>query len=389
MKQHNFDEIIERRGHDGEKWNTYPTDVLPMWVADSDFRCPQPILDALAARVSHGIFGYTSNAFGAFEHAAARWMRARFGWDADSSWVEFAPCVGAALAQAVLSFTDPGDCVLIQPPIYPPFRSVTTRNGRYLLENPLVRRDGNYTVDFDDLEHKLAHPRCKLFLLCNPHNPSGRAFAETELLAMGELCREHNVTIFSDEIHCDYVFGGRRHIPFPSLSEEMADISLVAINPSKTFNIADFRTAAVISANKTLRTRFAAGVANAKLGRCSSGIIAFVTAYTECDQYADGVANYVEKNLEYAVARINARIPRLSAHKPEGTYLLWIDCRGLGLNRQSALERFFLEEAKTALNSGTDFGVEGAGFMRMNLACPLATLQDGLARIERAVNGLN
>lgn len=384
--KHDFDEIIERRGFDGKKWNTYPADVIPMWVADSDFKSPQPIIDALAERVKHGIFGYTGND-PMFEKAAVRWVKTRFGWDADPSRVEFTPCVGAALALAVKAFSRPGDNVLVQTPIYPPFRSVTKTNGRNVLENRLVFRDGNFHIDFDDLEKKLADPKTTLFLLCNPHNPSGRAFTKEELLAMGELCRKHNVVVFSDEIHCDYVFSGHTHHCFPALSPELAAISLVSINPSKTFNIADFRTAAVMSDNKYLLDRYRAQLASQKLGRCSTGIIAFIKAYTECDYYADGVREYTEKNMRYAVGYINDRIPRLSAHMPDATYLLWMNCTELKLS-QPDLVKFFVEKAKVGMNSGADFGVEGTGFMRMNLACPLSTVERAMERIEKAVKAL-
>ncbi len=386
MLTHNFDEIIDRKGF-GKKWATYPADVIPMWVADSDFKAPQPLIDAIERLARHGIYGYTGSD-GAFEKAAARWMDVRFGWKADPSWVEFVPCVGAALSLAVTCFTKPGDNVLMQTPIYPPFTAVTKYNGRNPLNNPLIKnKDGNYSIDFEDLEKKLAQPRTKLFLLCNPHNPSGRAFTKEELTRMGEMCKKHGVIVFSDEIHCDYVYPGHKHISFPTLSKDMADISLVSINPSKTFNIADFRTAAVLSANKHLLEHYKIAMTNSKLGRCSFGITAFETAYTKCDYYADQVAVYIKKNIDYVVDSFKARVPKLSVYAPDATYLLWIDCSKLGMN-QADLVKFFLEKAKVAMNSGTDFGVEGTGYMRMNLACPLSTVKEAVARIEKAVNAL-
>lgn len=384
--QHNFDEIIERRGHDGKRWNTYAPDVLPLWVADSDFRCPQPVIDALKERIDHGIYGYTGND-GSFEKAAVRWVRDRFGWNADPAKVEFTPCVGAALALAVKTFSRPGDNVLVQTPIYPPFRAVTHYNGRNVLENRLLFRDNNFHIDFEDLDKKLADPRTTLFLLCNPHNPSGRAFTREELLRMGEMCKKHNVIVFSDEIHCDYVYSGHKHVSFPTLSREMADISLVSINPSKTFNVADFRTAAVMSDNQHLIDRFRVETATQKMGRCSTGIITFVTCYTECDYYADGVRDYTEKNMRFAVDYINERIPGVSAHMPDATYLLWMNCTELGMS-QPDLVKFFVEKARVAMNNGADFGVEGVGFMRMNLATPMANVKEAVERIEKAVKAL-
>ncbi|MDR2604992.1 MAG: aminotransferase class I/II-fold pyridoxal phosphate-dependent enzyme, partial [Desulfovibrio sp.] len=214
-------------------------------------------------------------------------------------------------------------------------------------------------------------------------NPTGKAATEAELLRIGELCLRHGVVVLSDEVHCDYVFPGRKHLPFASLSPELADISLTAINPSKTFNLADLRTAGVIAGNAVLRGRYRTAVTNAKLGRSSLGLLAYEVAYAQCAWYVDQLVTYIKANLEYAVDRINTRIPGVSVAMPEATYLLWLDCRELGLPQQRLAE-FFLREAKVALNSGTSFGPEGAGFMRLNAACPRAVLSEGLARIERA-----
>jgi Bifunctional PLP-dependent enzyme with beta-cystathionase and maltose regulon repressor activities len=204
---------------------------------------------------------------------------------------------------------------------------------------------------------------------------------------MGEMCKKHNVIVFSDEIHCDYVYSGHKHVSFPTLSREMADISLVSINPSKTFNVADFRTAAVMSDNQHLIDRFRVETATQKMGRCSTGIITFVTCYTECDYYADGVRDYTEKNMRFAVDYINERIPGVSAHMPDATYLLWMNCTELGMS-QPDLVKFFVEKARVAMNNGADFGVEGVGFMRMNLATPMANVKEAVERIEKAVKAL-
>jgi cystathionine beta-lyase len=381
--RHEFDDIIDRRGTDSEKWNNYPPDVLPMWVADSDFKCPAPVIDALLARVRHGVFGYCKDDLAKVEKASAHWMRTRFGWDARPEWVVFSPGVGTVLSLVVNAFTNPGDYVVVTTPIYPPFSLAPAFNGRKALSSPLRRGPDGWEFDFDGLEALLAEARSKLLLLCNPHNPTGKAATEAELLRIGELCLRHGVVVLSDEVHCDYVFPGRKHIPFASLSPELSDISLTAINPSKTFNLADLRTAGVIACNPVLRERYRTAVTNAKLGRCSLGLLAYEVAYTQCAWYVDQLVPYIKANLDYAVDRINTGIPGIRADMPEATYLLWLDCRELGLPQRRLVE-FFLREAKVALNSGTSFGSEGAGFMRLNAACPRAVLSDGLARIERA-----
>ena len=385
MPQFNFDQIFPRRGFDGYKWNLYPQDILPMWVADSDFKSPQQVIDALANRVEHGIFGYTLPNDLAFGEAAARWVKVRFGWEANPAWVEYSPGVCAALSLCVNAFSNPGDDVVMLTPVYPPFFTTVSNNGRNPISSSLLLQKGSYEIDFEDLEKKLARPRARMLFLCNPHNPTGRVFTQAELLAIGELCLKHKIIVISDEIHCDYVYAGHKHIPFPSLSKELAEISLVAISPSKTFNIADMHTAAVLSASPSLLARYRAASSNANLGRHSLGIIAFTTAYNQCDAYADAVLRYVHANLEFAVSYIKEHIPEINSYMPQSTYLLWLNCSGLGFASQDDLLNFFLKEAKVALNSGTDYGVEGKQFMRINLACPRKLVEEGLSRIAKAV----
>jgi cystathionine beta-lyase len=381
---YNFDELPRRRGTSCEKWDTYPEDVLPMWVADSDFHSPPEISSALLDRVRLGVFGYSCDEPRRFEKAAVLWMRKRFSWEVDPSGVEFTPSVCTALAMAIQAYSRPGDKVLFQTPIYPPFRGLVQANKRLPLASPLLWKDGNYRIDFEDLESKLADPAVTLFLLCNPHNPTGRAFTREELLRMGELCLKHGVLIFSDEIHCDYVFARHGHIPFPSLGPEFARISAMAINPSKTFNIADLRTAAVLLPHEDMRAPYRRTLRGCSLGRSSLGLLAFCLAYERGDAYADEVRLYVEGNIDYALSHIEARIPEIGAYKPEATYLLWLDCRKFGLE-QDGLFSFFLDKAKLALSSGDIFGEEGKGFMRLNLACPRSLVEEALGRLERAV----
>ncbi|MBQ4133519.1 MAG: pyridoxal phosphate-dependent aminotransferase [Desulfovibrionaceae bacterium] len=389
MAEYDFGEIVDRRGEDGIKWNLYPDDVLPMWIADSDFRAPREVVEALQKRVEHGVFGYTDCESPAFAEACAHWVDSRFGWAASPEWVTYTPGVCAGLALCVKAFSSPGDQVVMLTPTYPPFYSIPHENGRYPVASPLIHRGlGDYQIDFADLESKLAHPRARLLLLCNPQNPTGRVFTHEELLCIGELCRRYGVLVISDEIHCDYVFAPHKHIPFPSLSAELAEISLTAINPSKTFNIADLHTAALIVPNPVLRQRLQAEISAASLGRHSLGIIAAVTAYTQCSVYADEVRDYTFENLKYAVDYINAFIPRVKAYLPESTYVLWLDCSALELD-QDKLMSLFLEKGRLALNSGVDYGPEGLHYVRINLACPRALAEDGLKRLKAAVDSLS
>lgn len=379
--QHDFDAIIDRRGGDSEKWNRYGEDVLPLWVADSDFTAPQPVVDALARRVSHGVFGYPDHMDHAVERAAAHWMQRRFGWQVDPAWVCGSPGVSAALSLAINAFSGPGEGVLMFTPTYPPFIALTKANGREALSLSLVFENGNFCIDWADVERKAR--KAKLFLLCNPQNPTGRVFSRDELLKLGEICLEHGVTVFSDEVHCDFIAPGKRHIPFASLSGDLANISLTAINPSKTFSIAGLQTAAVIASNPALLELFRRQSAKSSLWANTFGVIAFHTSYMQCAYYADQAAAYIRQNLALAVEHINASCPGLKAYMPESTYLLWLHCEGLGLDPQG-LEDFFLNEAKVALNSGLTFGPEGRAFMRMNTACPRSFLKQALERISQA-----
>lgn len=389
MPRYDFDTVINRRGHGGIKWNLYPEDVLPMWIADSDFRSPDEVVAALVRQAEYGVFGYTDSSNPEFGLACARWMKARFGWEADPSWVEFAPGVCAALALCVKAYTAPGDNIVMFTPTYPPFYVISKNNGRNPVSCPLISRgEGLYVVDFSALEEKLAHPKARLLFLCNPQNPTGHVFSREDLLEIGALCLKHDVLVISDEIHCDYVFPGRRHIPFPSLSKELAEISLVAINPSKTFNLADLHTAAVISPSAEMLARYRAETVSASLGKHSFGVTALSTAYNQCDDYADEVVDYVRANLEYAVDFIDRNIPKIKAYMPQSTYVLWLDCSALGMKSQDKLMNLFLEKGKLALNSGTDYGPEGSQFARMNLACPRSLVEDGLRRLKSATEGL-
>lgn len=380
---HDFDEIINRRGTDSKKYSVYPEYVIPMWIADSDFKAPQPVVDALVARMQEGVYGYTPVS-SRLKAAAAGWQKERFGWEADRSWVEFVPGVISGIISAVRALSHPGDNIVIQTPCYPPFTDLSEHNGRHLLRNELVLADGRYEIDFQDFEKKCADPRTKLFILCNPQNPTGRVFTLEELTRLGRICMDNHVTVLADEIHCDLVYRGFKHIPFAGISREFQQNCVTFMNPSKTINLPGFRTAAFIAANPVLKNAVHDMVVNNKaIGENICGTIAFCTAYEECGYYADQLADYLEANRDLAENTLRD-VKGLEVVHAEGTYLLWLDCRGLGMD-QAQLDEFFTETVKLGLNSGSSFGPEGSGFLRMNIACPRATVEEALKRITETL----
>lgn len=386
---YDFDEVIDRSRTNSAKWLHYDQDVLPMWVADCDFVSPEPVRRALRRYVEHGIYGYPYKAEGSFEQATVRWCHDRLLFDCQARDVEFVPSLTTALSLAVLAFTQPGENVLIQTPVYPPFKSVAVNNGRHSVTNPLINEgDGNWSIDWVDFEAKCADPKTTLFLLCNPQNPTGRVFTAEELERMVDLCHEHGVVIFSDEVHADFVYGGAVHISLPTLGEKARSLSVVGLNPSKTFNIAGLRAASVVIHNPELMRRYRRASARVDAGRNGPGVLAYTVAFTQCDDYVEAVRAYVEGNLRYAVRFINERIEGVTAYMPQATYLLWLDCRGLPVETQEELDDFMVSVAKVGMNSGLSFGEEGDRFLRLNVACPRSVLTEALERIERAVGAL-
>lgn len=388
--KHNFDEIIDRRDSECKKYEraVYPEDVIPMWIADTDFAVPKEISNAIIKRAQHPCFGYPIESF-EFEKSAQRWEKTRFNWDIEPEWVKYANGVLPFLMYAIRALSYPGDEVIIQPPVYPPFSAIVKNNGRQLINNALVQdENGKYQIDFIDLEKKLKSPRAKLLFLSNPHNPTMRSFTLEELTKIGELCLKYSVTVISDEIHCDLVYKGHKHIPFGSINEKFANISMVLINPSKTFNTAGFRTGAAIIPNEVMRKNIQIIIEdNKNYGRTIFGMLTFITAYTECDYYADELMEYLEENRDYLLNFIKRNIPKIKISEPEATYLMWLDFRGFNMS-QSELKSFLFEKAKLGLNDGATFGEEGKGFMRLNIACPKSTLVKALDNLKKAVDSL-
>lgn len=389
--RHNFDEIIDRRNSDCKKYEkaNYPEDIIPMWIADTDFAAPKEIVDAIKERAEHACYGYPVETF-EFEKAVARWEKVRFNWDVNPNWVKYASGVLPGMMIAIRTLTEPGDQIVIQTPVYPPFHALVKNNGRQLVTNELIKgEDGTYSIDFEDLENKLSSSRAKLLFLCNPHNPVMRAYTLEELTRIGEICIKHNVIVVSDEIHCDIVYKENKHIPFGSISKEFEQNCIVMVNPSKTFNIAGFRVGAMIIANDRIRDNIENGIVNNKAyGRTIFGMLTLTTAYTKCDYYADEMVEYLQGNRDYLVDFLKNRIPQIKIGTPEATYLFWLDCKGLGFETQAELKSFMREKAKLALNDGETFGAPGTGYMRMNIACPRATLVEALNRLEKAIKGL-
>ena len=386
--QHNFDEIIPRRGTNSYKWDS-ATDpnVLPMWVADMDFHTAPAVTEALKKRVEHGIFGYV-RVPDAYYNATINWFKRRHDWRIEKEWIIYTSGVVPALSAIIKALTGPGDKVLVQTPVYNCFFSSIRNNGCEMISNPLIYEDNTYRIDFDDLEKKLKDPRTKLFFMSNPHNPAMRCFTLEELKRIGELCLKYNVLVISDEIHCDLTYQGYKHIPFGSISEEFANNCIVLINPSKTFNIAGFRTGAAIIPNKRIRDNIEITIVNNKnYGRTIFGMLTFVTAYTQCDYYADEMMQYLQQSRDMMMAYMKERIPRIKLAEPEATYLMWLDCRDLNMT-QDELKAFMFNKAKLGLNDGATFGTGGTGFMRMNIACPRSTVEQALEQLEKAVNAL-
>jgi cysteine-S-conjugate beta-lyase len=387
---YSFDDYIERRNTYSVKWDETERifgvkDVLPMWIADMDFKAPAEVLEALVKRVEHGVFGYTSIP-ASLKQAVCDWMAGKHEWQIDSKWLSFSTGVVPALATAIQAFTSPGDKVIVQSPVYYPFFQLVEKNNRELVLNPLKLTKGKYEMDFDDLKEKIKG--AKLLLLCNPHNPGGRVWSKEELTTLGELCLEHNVIVVSDEIHSDLVFSGVRHTPFASISEEFAQMSVTCIAPTKTFNLAGLQSAISIIPNRTLKKQFDRVQHRQGFFTLNTfAIIGTEAAYRCGEEWLNGLLTYIEKNIELTCSFIKEHLPKLKVIKPEATYLIWIDCRSLQ-KTDAQLRQLLLHKGKIAVESGIKFGEEGSGFIRLNVACTRETLQEALRRLDAAFSGL-
>lgn len=386
---YDFDREISRIGTNSAKYdfaaeNGKPADVLPLWVADMDFQAPPAVLDALKGTVEHGIFGY-SNAKGDYYEAVAGWFKRHFGFETEPDWLVRTPGVVFAFSVAVRCFTLPGDAVLIQPPVYYPFFSAIERNGRTVVENPLVLRGGHYEIDFDDFECKIRENSVKMFILCSPHNPIGRVWTAEELKKMGEICKKYGVFVVSDEIHCDFTLPDHPHTVLLSACPELKDSAIVCTAPSKTFNLAGMQASNIWIPNEENRRLFqtemdCVGYHNISL----FGLVAAKAAYSGGEDWLRECKAYLRANLDYVRGFLAERLPEIKLIEPEGTYFAWLDCTSLGLSDE-ALDDLIENRAKLWLDAGHIFGTGGSGFQRVVLACTRKTLKEALERLEKAV----
>jgi len=391
MSEYNFDEIIDRSGTGAIKYDlrreVFGTDdVIPMWVADMDFRTPGFILEAIRQRTDHEILGYTKRSEGFFQ-SIIDWFKGRQNWDIDRSWIVFCPGIVPALSLAIRAFTSPGDKVIIQPPVYHPFSTVITGNQRVIVNNPLKLIDGRYYMDLRNLEKQLDE-KVKLMLISNPHNPVGRIWTTDELSELASICLEHNITIISDEIHSDIIMHGKKYVPLAAISPACSEITATCIAPSKTFNIAGLSTSAVVISSKDRRDLFSREIETGHLWLGNIfGNIALEAAYKNGDEWVDQLNRYIFENFEFLDSYLKQYIPEIKLILPDATYLAWLDMRQLNLD-DGELREFMIHKAGIGCNSGISFGVGGEGFMRMNIGCPRKVLEKALDQLNKAVNNL-
>lgn len=389
---YDFDRIVDRRGtnclkYDFAKERGKREDVLPLWVADMDFRTAPEILERMQQVVGHGIFGYSEGKEDYFQ-AVQRWYAEHFGWQVEKSWLVKTPGVVFAIAMAIRAFTEEGDAVLLQQPVYYPFSEVIRDNNRVLINSPLKLTEGHYEIDFEDLEEKIQANGVKLFLLCSPHNPVGRVWQEWELRKLGDICLRHGVLVVSDEIHSDFTYEGHVHHVFANLSPGFSDITVTCTAPSKTFNLAGLQASNIFISNEKLRKQFkkamdAAGYSQLNL----MGLVACQAAYEKGEPWLKALKAYLAENLIFVRKFLEEHLPKIKLVEPEGTYLIWLDFRELGLT-EAQREDLIVNKARLWLDSGAMFGVDGEGFERINIACPRAVLRQALEQLEGALRQL-
>lgn len=377
--KYDFDKTIDRRATNSYKWDSAPEGVLPMWVADMDFRTAPAIIDALQKRVAHGIFGYT-RVPDAYYDAVTSWFSRRHGWDIDREWIIYTSGVVPAVSAVIKALTVPGDKVIVQTPVYNCFFSSIRNNGCEIVSNPLRRAADTYEMDFDALERCAADPRAKVMLLCNPHNPAGRVWTPDELTRLGNICLRNGVTVVADEIHCELVYQGFKYTPFASLSDAFLHRSVTCVSPSKAFNIAGLQIANIVAFDNDLRSRIDKAInINEVCDVNPFGVAATIAAYNEGEEWLNQLVDYLHGNYEAMVEFCRRELPEFPITRLEGTYLVWMDCSSLGMS-SDALEHALLDDARLWLNAGTMYGAEGEGYMRWNIACPRSVMLDGLNR---------
>lgn len=377
--KYDFDKTIDRRATNSYKWDSAPEGVLPMWVADMDFRTAPAIIDALQKRVAHGIFGYT-RVPDAYYDAVTSWFSRRHGWDIDREWIIYTSGVVPAVSAVIKALTVPGDKVIVQTPVYNCFFSSIRNNGCEIVSNPLRRTADTYKMDFDALERCAADPRTKVMLLCNPHNPAGRVWTPDELTRLGNICLRNGVAVVADEIHCELVYQGFKYTPFASLSDAFLHRSVTCVSPSKAFNIAGLQIANIVAFDNDLRSRIDKAInINEVCDVNPFGVAATIAAYNEGEEWLNQLVDYLHGNYEAMAEFCRRELAEFPITRLEGTYLVWMDCSSLGMS-SDALEHALLDDARLWLNAGTMYGAEGEGYMRWNIACPRSVMLDGLNR---------
>lgn len=383
-----FDEIVPRRGTGSMKWDDNPDDdIIPMWVADMDFKTAPAIIDALKKRVEHGVFGY-AGVPPEYYDAAAGWFSRRHGVDFRREWFICVPGVVPALSAIIKGLTSPGDKVIIQTPVYNCFFSSIRNNDCEISANPLIYRDGSYYMDFEDLQIKASDPSAKLLILCNPHNPAGRVWSREELQMVGDICMRNNVLVVSDEIHCELTWPGHDYVPFASLSDEFLMNSVTCNSPSKAFNTAGLHIANIIAADQTIRRKIDRAVnINEVCDVGPFGITGLIAAYERGGEWLDALREYLYDNYLFLKAFFKEKLPDFTVVTLEGTYLVWVDCSVLKMDSQS-IEDYLTTHYKVRINAGIHYGAEGEGFIRINIACPRTILKEGLDRIYKGLSSL-
>ena len=383
--KYDFDEIIPRRGTNSYKWDSAgDADVLPMWVADMDFRTAPPVVEALRKRVEHGIFGYV-RVPDAYYAAVTNWFARRHDWQIEKEWIIYTTGVVPALSAVIKALTVPGDKVMVQTPVYNCFFSSIRNNGCGMITNPLIYRNGTYQINFADLEQKAADPNVKVLLLCNPHNPAGRVWTKQELTRIGDICIRNNVWVVADEIHCELVFPGHTYIPFASISQEFLMHSVTCTSPSKAFNLAGLQIANIISADTNIRTKIDKAInVNEVCDVSPFGVEALIAAYNDSEEWLEELKQYLFDNYNYLRAYFAEYLPEFPVSILEGTYLVWVDCSVLNQSSDEIIKTL-LEKEKIWVNEGSLYGEAGEGFIRINIACPRQQLIEGLNRLRRAL----
>ena len=383
--KYDFDEIIPRRGTNSYKWDSAgDADILPMWVADMDFRTAPPVVEALRKRVEHGIFGYV-RVPDAYYAAVTNWFARRHDWQIVKEWIIYTTGVVPALSAVIKALTAPGDKVMVQTPVYNCFFSSIRNNGCGMIANPLIYRNGTYQIDFADLEQKAADPSVKVLLLCNPHNPAGRVWTKQELTRIGDICIRNNVWVVADEIHCELVFPGHTYIPFASISQEFLMHSVTCTSPSKAFNLAGLQIANIISADTNIRTKIDKAInVNEVCDVSPFGVEALIAAYNDSEEWLEELKQYLFDNYNYLRAYFAEYLPEFPVSILEGTYLVWVDCSVLNQSSDEIIKTL-LEKEKIWVNEGSLYGEAGEGFIRINIACPRQQLIEGLNRLRRAL----